>query len=439
MDRIKINDNGSFLNNFIIVIVLFLLLGLAVFGLFHNSTSSKTKSHCLEAIFVIITALSIFFSSLSSNKEYVSELIIFNYEIELIYKIKNKITQKVRIEKTKIKKFIVDTYVNYVKVGRGSGIESKSEFSILLTDNKEITFSQNTPFNPFICPYEILFNLIKYSSKIPNIDIKTHTTNELIKAEIDYYRRFGKRLPFFVKTKLQLKSMPLISKIMLSTALLMFLFSLSLFILIIPLPEAKLNINEKKYINNLSKAIEYRTSDDNTFAAISALNEAEKYIDNDVVLYIEYAYNYKDLKDYDRAILYAKKGLTYLKNKSVYDKAHRKYMFNVSSHNIALYDVLLRCYKKKKDYVNMIFCANYLIENNHYKYKDAYFQRGQAYYHLGQFDKAENDFLKHKEIILEYLEEQNNSEYKSDYPTYTQKDYNRILRWLKACSELKNK
>ena len=87
----------------------------------------------------------------------------------------------------------------------------------------------------------------------------------------------------------------------------------------------------------------------------------------------------------------------------------------------------------------MIACANYLIENNHYKYKDAYFQRGQAYYHLGQFDKAENDFLKHKEIILEYLEEQNNSEYKNDYPTYTQKDYNRILRWLKACSELKNK
>ncbi|MBD9223565.1 hypothetical protein EGQ24_06660 [bacterium] len=85
-----------------------------------------------------------------------------------------------------------------------------------------------------------------------------------------------------------------------------------------------------------------------------------------------------------------------------------------------------------KEYNKAISALNYIEKHNKYKFADVYFKRGMCEFYMNQKNKALDDFEKHRDIIFDYIAEQESSEYKAMYPTYTQKDVANINNWIRA-------
>ena len=221
--------------------------------------------------------------------------------------------------------------------------------------------------------------------------------------------------------------MPLVSKIFnfIIIALMMFSIGMLVYINIPPSMSSK----ERQYIAYIDNANNCN-SDYN--CKLNELDKARSIISTDAYLYYKYAYLYKQKKDYQTAIDYANMAIPYLKRKDIY---HKKYKFVNGDTDGYLYLLLGDCYKKLENWQKAIESYTYVIDNKNYKYDSSYFDRGQAYYHLGEYSLAKQDFLKHKEIIIDYMEYQETTEYKAKYPTYTYKNLQNVHLWIDACEK----
>mgnify|MGYP002707108296 FL=1 len=170
--------------------------------------------------------------------------------------------------------------------------------------------------------------------------------------------------------------------------------------------------------------------------ALIELEKAEKFSSTTPETYLEKAYNYKKLKQYNEGKIAAKEGLKYLNSKSIYNKYHNFRAFGKK--DVALYTVLGELCEETKDYKGMKDSYDYVIKHTHYKYTDAYFNRGRAEYYLLEFDLAYEDMLKHKEIIQNYLTDQQETKYKALYPFYDNNKLENVELWLKAIKKYGN-
>ena len=156
--------------------------------------------------------------------------------------------------------------------------------------------------------------------------------------------------------------------------------------------------------------------------AIQKLNEAQSIINTSSDSYLQKAYCYKYLKQYNSCIAEAKEGLKYADKKSIYYKA-KNFKFS-GDDKIALNTVLGDCGLKSKNYNDSIYSFTYVINNVKYIYTDAYFKRGRAYYYLGQYNLSLSDFIMHKSIIEQCLQ--------SDCSRYKSENLNNINKWIAA-------
>ena len=192
----------------------------------------------------------------------------------------------------------------------------------------------------------------------------------------------------------------------------------------------KLSTNEQEYINYMSSSYKYFQAD-RYDEANELFDKAKEIFSTDPYLYYNYAISYKYKKDYPNAIKYARQGIALLGNEEIY---YKQYKFKHKS-DIQLYSVLADSSLKNKEWQNAIEAYTYVIQNTKYVYDESHFERGQAYYHLGQYNLAHQDFLKHKDVILNYLEDQATSEYKARHPKYTNIHLENIYKWIYACEK----
>ena len=417
---------------FVMLFVGFLALffGLIYLLFFSNiDFGVKSRSDMYELVGVLVfVGIPVLFSAFFNKEKYVSEILIFDESIDIVYKIKGKEVERKQIFKNDIEKFNINTELEIKAQGRSSYTIAKNTINIK-TKQEEIEFffsSQNTLFG---CPYQLILDLIRYSTLIPNFEYQLLGSNIYAIKDIEYFCQFGKRLPIKEKMKFLFNQSPTIGKIFLFIVAIMFVcyFAITMFLF---MPSGKLSKNEQNYINHYNKAEKLRIEEKNYTKALEELQEAEKYSSTTAETYLEKAYNYKKLKQYDKGIIEAKKGLKYINSKSIYNKYHN-FRF-LGKKDIALYKVLGEMYEKTKDYKNMKDSYDYVINHSHYTYSDAYFNRGMAEYYLLEFNLALSDFLKHKEIIQNYIKDQQETEYKALYPIYDNSDLENIELWIQA-------
>ena len=188
------------------------------------------------------------------------------------------------------------------------------------------------------------------------------------------------------------------------------------------------NTGEKEYASIVENGYTYFQN--NMYSR--ALIEYDKALDinnEDHVLYYYRALVFEHEGKYDKAIQEAEKGIQYIDKNSVYFKV-KNYKF--IKDDICLYDTLANCYMQLKEYNKAISALNYIEKHNKYKFTDVYFKRGMCEFYMNQKNKALDDFEKHRDIIFDYIAEQESSEYKAMYPTYTQKDVANINNWIRA-------
>lgn len=195
-----------------------------------------------------------------------------------------------------------------------------------------------------------------------------------------------------------------------------------------------LSTTEKSYIEHLDRGYSFYQQDEYE----DALNEykiAENIYKEDSQLYIYKAYCYKEQKEYAKAIESAQEALKYPDSKSIYKKAHNLKLINLNN-DIGAYTIIGKCAYKQKQYQTAKDAFSYVIEHVTYKYTDAYLRRGKCEYYLKEKQAALRDFEKHNEIIKSYIDEQENSDYPSEYPTYTKKDLIRTNKWISDTNNL---
>lgn len=416
----------------LLVGLLALVGGIIYFLLFSNANiSSKAQGDLYQIVgilvFIVIPVVCI---SIFDDEKYVSEILIYDESIVLVYKIKGKEVERKEISKNNIKNFKITTSANIVRLRKGSYTEVRNTINIK-TKDEEIVFSATAENLLFGCPYQLILDLIKYSNNIPNFNYKTRGTDIYAKKDIEYYCQHGKRIPFIEQFKFSFNQTPEIGK-MLTCILLAIVVVYFGFMAYFLMPVGKLSDTETKYISHYKNALSL-TRENNYTKALYELSEAEKYCPNDPEIYLEKAYNYKKLKQYDKGILAIKEGLKYVNSKSISDKYYKIRFPNKK--DIAMYTVLGEMYEKTKDYKNMKDSYDYVVSHVKYTYTDAYFKRGIAEYYLSEFNLALEDFLKHKEIIQKYIKDQEETKYKAYYPTYDSRDLDNIELWIQATRE----
>lgn len=428
MKKIKVQSRISpfiFILGFIIILAIVIFV--AKFIIFDNSLSYRTKSNGWELIFALIFFVPFLFGSLTNNQEYTSHILMSDDSLYLIYKIKNKITKTKIIALNEIEKFEIEADLNTVYYSRSSYLKAKITTKISLLNNEIITFKNNeNEIEFFRCPYQYVLDILKVSSKLPNFSLKLSGNQEFAKENINYFRRFGKKLPFWFAIKYQFNSLPKSSKIIFFICTLFLIIPICM-ILYLNAPSLPLTKAEKEYYQIYINALEDYKNKDYT-KAIQKYDAAQRIINTSSDSYLQKAYCYKKINKCTYSIKEAKEGLKYTNKQPIYYKANN-YKFQRND-KIALYDLIGECSLKIKNYKEAIEAYTYIIDNSKYRYTDAYFNRGQAYYYLRQFNLAKSDFLKHKEIIMNCMQNEYCSRYK-------EKHLKNIELWINACENLK--
>jgi len=433
MKKVKIQSRVSPLMCSFLLLVFFAVVAFIIYILFFSEfVSAKTKSRGFELLFLVVFILPIIFRSLLNNEIYPSEFIFYDDYFEIIYKKKNKEAYRRKIYNNDIEKFDLNANIEFSNTGKSRFTICTSNALIKLKNNEEVIINQDSTDKFFGSPYQYIFDLLSVSSQIPNFHYQITGNNDFAKAEIDYFIRFSKRMPFFIRLKISMDNTPISAKIVLGICVLSFLASI-IFLIFLNLPAPKLNEVESKFMLHYKKASNLRIDIKDYYGALEQLEEAQKYDDKNPELYIEKSYNYAKLEEYEKALLSAKEGLKYVNNtKSPYRKYYN-FKF-IGKDDIQLYSLIAINAKKLGKYNEAIEAYSYIIKHNHYKYQETYLKRGICYYYKGDLENARKDFLVHKDIILKYFDDQSKSEYKDKYPRFDNKDLNKVEKWILTVS-----
>ncbi len=428
MIKIKVQSRIPVFVSVLLFTIAVVVIGFIIkYVLFDYSLSYSTRNNAWELIFLLLFFVPIFFNSSTSKDEYVSDLLISNNTLEIIYKVKNKVVEKERIALDNIKGFKISAVLNNMQSGRTKVLNAQITTKIRLNNDEVIMFDNTGDTKLIGCPYQYILDILKVSSKIPNFSLKLTGNSEFDLAYVNYFKLFGKKLPFIHCIKYQLKAIPKPIRITLCISLILFLFGLSMLGYMF-LPAMPLTKEEKQYYQLYNEAIELKKSK-NYVSAIQKLNAAQNIIETSSDSYLQKAYCYEYLKQYDSCLAEAKEGLKYVDKKPIYYKA-KNYKFS-DNDKFLLNSVLGDCGLRSNNYNESLQAFSYVINNSQYMYTDAYFKRGKAYYYLGQYNLALADFIKHKSIIEECL--------KNSCSVYKAKNLNNINKWINASTTNINK
>lgn len=431
MYKIQVQNRSTFLAVFILVLLITLFIAGVVFLVLNPDFKNPAK--IFELIFFLLFLIPFLFTSYFNKKPYVSDLIFSDDNITFVIKVRDKEIKRKIVNKSDIKSFNLEVSTEVMEYGRRSCITTKASVKVNLSDGTKIDFDSASDAQVTPTTKKLIFELIRISPQIPNFKYKILGDNNIVKKEIEYYIKNGKKMPLSVRWK----ETPTALKVAYSfifVALLGLLFSLTMLVYG-SLPAPKLSDNELQHMTHYNNAIQLRTKNKDYKAALIELDKAEEYLSAESGVYLERAYNYKKLKRYDEAIESALKGLEFTSTRPIRYKYHNYRFLNKNDDDIYLYIVLGECYMKKNDYANMYNAYNYLVENKHHTYADYHFWRGYALYYQGKLQEAKNDFISHKAIIEKYFDYQANTEYKDYYPIYTENDINNVQAWLDACDK----
>ena len=433
MKKIKVQSRMSIFMLTLVVMACVALIGVVFYFVILDKTSTlsaKTKSDGWELISGLIVFLPFLFREVMKKGQYVSDLIITDSYLQLVYKEKGKITEVRTLENFDIKSFKVDVHINVVHIGRRRSAEVTNYVTIKLKSGEDISFEATPSALAFsMCAYKFILELIKVSNNIPNFSYKIFTDEESFKDDIKYFAQHGKRMP--------LHKMPggkFLIVIYCSVAIWLIL-SLSLMGFIFfddYMPKPKLADNEAKYMELYNEANDYYAKYDDYDKALKCISEAKEYVNNDYQLYLLEAYTYKYKHDYRNVLNSANKAIVLLNSnqKSVYNKSKRFNFPGIKKSGLtAAYTLKGKAHYNLKEYALSADAYTHVIENCSYKYTDAYFWRGVSRFYAGDKQGAMIDFLEYRDIINKYFEEMSDMTYQQ----YTQKDLDLANEWIRAC------
>ena len=426
MKHIKVQSRLSLMAAIIISLFLILIaIGFIYIAHTADYVSSGSKGKIYGFIGFLAFFIPIWFKNAQDEDEYVSELMVDDNSLTLFYKSKNS-NRTTTIPLEDINSVHAKLNANYTQTGKSKMLSCETIVTIKTKNNGTIVFIENPTANISFCSYDFMLRLLTISKYLPNFTYTVEGNAEDTKQDISHFAKFGKRLSFFKRAYINYKQYPVGYRILIFFFLIPLVVSIGVLIYLYFPPF--LSSSDKEYLSYMEQGYKYYQNDDYE-NSIAEYDKALNLHDDDSTLYYYKGLSYYYDKQYEKASEEAEKGINVLNKKSAYYRA-KNYKF---AHNdIGLYSLLGDSEKKLKNYAKAKSAYTYVIDHVKYTYTDVYFERGQCEFYLNEKEAALNDFYKHKQIIEKYLEDQENSEYKDKYPTYTNKDIENINLWIET-------
>ncbi len=424
--RIKVQSKLSMTAVVIISAIIIAIVGVLAYILMtSNDVSYRVEGDIFGLIAMVAIFIPLWIKNAMSKEEYVSELIIDDTTLSLVYKSnKGKRIHQLNLEDIKSVKAVL--FASDKITGTYSHMYCKTDVSITTKDNK-ISFTENSNFSLSFCAYAFLLRLISISKFLPNFKYQIYGNSDIIKKDIEQYVKFGKRLSFAKKASYDFKKYPVFLKVVLGLCIVSFIISIG-FPIFLKFP-FYVSAADKEYVSYIEQGYKYY-QDDLYDKSIQEYDKALTFHDNDSKLYYYRALTYYYNKQYKQAKNEAEKGISCLKRKSVYDNVKH---FHFSKSDIGLYTTLGNSEMKLGNYESAIKAYDYIIKKGYSKHNGIYLKRGICKYYLNDKSSALEDFYEEKQIIKEYLHEQKYTQYKDLYPMYSEKDLQNVEHWIDAC------
>lgn len=425
MKKILVQEKLTLANAIILSAVVVIIGVICVYFAFaEDAVSAHARGECIFFIGILAVFIPMWISNAKSKEAYVSELILTDEDLILVYKT-DKVTTNKTIKLSDISSVHAKLNANYVRTGKSISLFCQTDVLINTNSQGAVSFTEVPTASWSFCNYAFLLRLLGISARLPNFTYKVVGNSECSKEDVRHFAKYGKRLPFIKRLLLESKIYPVWTRIILSICCIILCFSLG-FLLYLNFPPI-LSSEDNIYKDYVESGYEYYRSNQYDKSLLE-YDKALNMHDDDPILYYYRALTYKYKLQYDKAVVEAQKGIENLNNVSTY---HKTINFKFSDNNeIGLYTVLGQCEYYLENYDKAIVAFNYIAENNRYKFTDVYLWRGCCYARKGESRMALKDFYKHRQIILDYMEGQANSEYPALYPRYTSKDLKQINQWI---------
>lgn len=425
--RIKVQSKLSMITVVIISAIIIAIVGVLAYIVM---TSNDVSYHVEGDVFGLIATVAIFIplwiKNAKSKEEYVSELILEDNTLSLLYKSNTgKRIHQINLDDIIGVKAVLTA--NDERTGKCAYTSCKTEVSITTKDKNKISFTEDSKYSISFCAYAFLLRLISISQYLPNFQYKIYGNSKLAKKDIDHYVKFGKRISLLKKASYDFKQYPIFLKVVLSLCIVSFIVSIG-FSIFLNFP-FYVSAADKEYVSYIEQGYKYY-QDDLYDKSIQEYDKALTFHDNDSTLYYYRALTYYYNKQYVQAKNEAEKGIACLKQKSVYRNV-KHYHFTKS--DIGLYMTLGKSEQNLSNYAEAIKAYDYIIKKGYSKQNGIYLKRGICKYYLNDKSSALEDFCEEKQIIKEYLQEQKYTQYKDLYPMYTEKDLEKTENWINAC------
>lgn len=425
MKKIKVQRRISIFE----AVALIAIICLIVAGIFYLIFSNNNGTHnyhmgsdlgtllCLLPIIVLLI-----FKDGIDKSEYVSDLIITDNSISIVYKAKGRIINVKEILLEDIKSVKTTAFIGLAESRQFYTANYITEFCLNSGENIEF---KTKPSIYERSVYNFLFRMLDNAKDLPNFSYDLKCTDQTAIDDIAYYNQHGK------KRKPPRRWIHNVRFVLFGLMFLCILF-IAIPVYNLNFPWNKLSAQESEYMKKLERGTEYRINN-NYSIALNELDSAERLINSDYQLYIEKAYAYEGLKEYGEVIIESEKALKLIDSntKSTYTKAHNfNSLIQKNSGQVAIYTLMGNANYQLRNYKESINDYTKVIDLGTYKYTDAYFYLARSKYYYGDKSGALKDFSTHKGIVSEYLEDQRTSEYPAKYPQYNQASLANVNKWI---------
>lgn len=429
MKKILVQEKLTLAKAIALIAIVLVAAAFLVFVAAKDFVSAHTRYEIYGFITFAAIIVPIWWSS-AKKGVYVSELILDNEALTLVYNLDNNIIKQDVINLKDINSIHAKLIANRVQTGKTTSLFCETEVQIDTKSNGLVSFTEEPTASFSFCSYSFMLRLLSFAKNLPNFTYEVEGNVDSVKEDVKHYAIYGKRLSYFKREWINFMQMPLISRVVTFICSVVLIFGVC-FLAYFIMPSFSTS-EDKEYISLIETGYElYRNN--MCDEAIEEFDKALKIHSDDHSLYYYRALAYKKNKQYEKAIDEANKGIAVLDKKSVYDVV-KKHID--SKDDIGLYTVIGDCNKKLKRYEEAKNAYDYVAANVRYVYTDVYFERGQCEYYLNRKEQALGDFYRHRTIIRNYLQDQASCKYKAKYPTYTQKSLSNIEKWIQASKNL---
>jgi hypothetical protein len=182
--KIKVQRKISFAFAIAAIAILLLLTFCGIYFIYSSkiSTSHRTNDEAYAAVLLVFALIPLLFKEGAGRQKYVSDIIVTNYSLQIIYRIKSKIVELKEFAVGEIKSIETVLNIKLHKEKNNIQSESNTKTTIMLKDGNSLFFDAQ----PSIITgkhYAFLFSMIKNRAMLPNFSYRLNISDDNIDGE----------------------------------------------------------------------------------------------------------------------------------------------------------------------------------------------------------------------------------------------------------------